>query len=83
MMYQDANFKICLSLFSWKENILYKQHIVQRCGLNIKHVVLYEGTPVHAILNHKNSTGFAEGVREGQNMEDNILPSLISLFIFV
>ena len=24
MMYQDANIKICLSLFGWKENILYK-----------------------------------------------------------
>ena len=29
MIYQDANFKICLSLFGWKENILPKEHIVQ------------------------------------------------------
>jgi len=29
MIYQDINFKICLSLFGWKENILPKQHIVQ------------------------------------------------------
>ena len=29
MIYQDTNFKICLSLFGWKENILPKQHIVQ------------------------------------------------------
>ena len=29
MVYQDTNFKICLSLFGWKENILYKVHIVQ------------------------------------------------------
>ena len=29
MVYQDINFKICLSLFGWKENILPKQHIVQ------------------------------------------------------
>ena len=29
MIYQDINFKICLSLFNWKENILPKQHIVQ------------------------------------------------------
>ena len=28
MVYQDINFKICLSLFGWKENILPKQHIV-------------------------------------------------------
>ena len=28
-IYQDANFKICLSLFGWKENILPKEHIVQ------------------------------------------------------
>ena len=31
MVYQDINFKICLSvsLFGWKENIVYKQHIHQ------------------------------------------------------
>ena len=29
MIYQDINFKICLSLFGWKENILPKEHIVQ------------------------------------------------------
>ena len=29
IIYQDTNFKICLSLFSWKENILPKLHIVQ------------------------------------------------------
>ena len=29
MEYQDPNLKICLSLFVWKENILYKQHILQ------------------------------------------------------
>ena len=29
IIYQDATFKICLSLFSWKENILDKMHIVQ------------------------------------------------------
>ena len=29
MIYQEINFKICLSLFRWKENLLYKQHIVQ------------------------------------------------------
>ena len=28
MIYQDTNFKICLSLFGWKENILLKLHIV-------------------------------------------------------
>ena len=28
MIYQDTNFKICLSLFGWKENILPKMHIV-------------------------------------------------------
>ena len=27
MVYQDTNLKICLSLFGWKENILYKVHI--------------------------------------------------------
>ena len=31
MVCQNINFKICLSLFSWKENILPKQHIVQWC----------------------------------------------------
>ena len=31
-MHQDINFKICLSLFGWKANILYKQHIVQCTG---------------------------------------------------
>ena len=31
MVYQDINFKICLSLFGWKENILDKMHIVQCC----------------------------------------------------
>ena len=25
IIYQDANFKICLSLFGWKENILHKR----------------------------------------------------------
>ena len=29
MIYQDATFKICLSLFGWKVNILDKMHIVQ------------------------------------------------------
>ena len=29
MIYQDINFKICLSLFGWKVNILDKMHIVQ------------------------------------------------------
>ena len=29
MIYQDANFKIRLSLFGWKENILPEEHIVQ------------------------------------------------------
>ena len=28
MIYHDINFKICLSLFGWKENILPKQRIV-------------------------------------------------------
>ena len=28
MIHQDINFKICVSLFGWKENILHKQHIV-------------------------------------------------------
>ena len=30
MDYQDINFKISLSLFGWKENILYKQHCRQK-----------------------------------------------------
>ena len=29
MIYQDATFKICLSLFGWKVNIVPKMHIVQ------------------------------------------------------
>ena len=29
MIYQYINFKVCLSLFGWKENILPKEHIVQ------------------------------------------------------
>ena len=29
MIYYDINFKICLSLFGWTENILHKQHILQ------------------------------------------------------
>ena len=29
MEYQDTNLKICLGLFSWKDNILYKVHIWQ------------------------------------------------------
>ena len=28
MVYQDINFKICLSLFGWKENILPNVHLV-------------------------------------------------------
>ena len=31
IIYQDATFEICLSLFGWKENILDKMHIVQWC----------------------------------------------------
>ena len=27
--YQETNSRICLSLFGWKENMLYKVHIVQ------------------------------------------------------
>ena len=30
---QDINFKIFLSLFGWKENILPKQHIVDSKGV--------------------------------------------------
>ena len=29
MIYQDTHFKICLSLFGWKEKILPNLHIVQ------------------------------------------------------
>ena len=29
IIYQDATFKICLSLFGWKVNIVPKMHIVQ------------------------------------------------------
>ena len=32
MVYQDINFKICLSLFGWKENILPNVHIVHCTG---------------------------------------------------
>ena len=32
IIYQDASFKICLSLFGWKVNILYKMHIVHCTG---------------------------------------------------
>ena len=35
MIYQDINFKICLSLFGWKENILPKQHIVEKIFLQV------------------------------------------------
>ena len=31
MIYQDTNFKICLSLFGWKEKILPYLHIVHCC----------------------------------------------------
>ena len=27
MIYQDTNFKICVSLFGWKENILPKEGV--------------------------------------------------------
>ena len=27
-IYQEITLKICLSLFGWKESILYKEHIV-------------------------------------------------------
>ena len=29
MVHLNMNFRICVSLFGWKENILPKQHIVQ------------------------------------------------------
>ena len=28
LSYQDKNFKICLSLFGWKVNVMYKEHTV-------------------------------------------------------
>ena len=28
MVYQDINFRLCLSLFGWKELKLHKEHIV-------------------------------------------------------
>ena len=31
IIYQDATFKICLSLFGWKVNIVPKMHIVHWC----------------------------------------------------
>ena len=36
IIYQDATFEICLSLFGWKENILDKMHIVHwtHCALD-------------------------------------------------
>ena len=40
MVYQDINFKICLSLFGWKENILPKQHIVQCIAMEQQKSVL-------------------------------------------
>ena len=39
-IYQDANFKIGLSLFVWKENILLKQHIVQCYSRNLSLMLL-------------------------------------------
>ena len=33
MVYQDVNFKICLSLFGWKELKLHNVHIVQWSNL--------------------------------------------------
>ena len=35
MVYQNTNFKICLSLFGCEVNILAKQHIVQWFGLQL------------------------------------------------
>ena len=40
MVNQDTTFKKYLSLFGWKVNILYKEHIVQ-CGVHRQAEVLY------------------------------------------
>ena len=42
MVYQNINFKICLSLFGWKENILPKQHIVH-CSKSVSFGQLFWG----------------------------------------
>ena len=38
MICQNKNFKVSLTLFGWKENILYKQHIVH-CSVQEGHMV--------------------------------------------
>ena len=55
IIYQDATFKICLSLFGWKENILPKVHIVQ-CGNSINlhdNLILQTGSKDMMKWNHK------------------------------
>ena len=37
MMYRHMNFRIYFSLFGWKENILFKQHIVHWCFSWLSH----------------------------------------------
>ena len=43
MVYQDIHFKICLSLFSWKVNILPKMRIVHWCiSMVLVYWILYK-----------------------------------------
>ena len=41
------------------------------------------GTPVPAILNHKNSTGSAGGAREGQNMAHKYDPIMYVYYVYL
>ena len=50
MIYQDINFRLDLSLFGWKENILPKQHIVQwqayDTSILLRHLAEYQWNTV-------------------------------------
>ena len=57
IIYQDASFKICLSLFGWKENIVPKMHIVH-CRWNLRSHSSHRNTELQKyrntqILSHK------------------------------
>ena len=52
MIFRDMNFRIYLSLFAWKENILFKQHIVLWCfsWLSQYHSSSSEGGRTHGLF---------------------------------
>ena len=78
MIYQDTNFKICLSLFGWKENILPKLHI-----LHCDELANYHDLQTAAV--HLNASGTKSGRTNhgGQKSRQMFQKQTLNFFLIV